>query len=321
LLGALYLQIQGSTNAPKIRPSVAQSSDVTYKSWKITWAKQSFTAKLSYQLFLDPGLVDPQGYAMQLFARYVYSMVDTACSGHGDFEGGYCFCYQGYAGPQCDTCYTGYEDTGSGCQRICNCGCDPLHTSSCVPLGTCDGSGICKCPINYGGDHCEKCATGYENYNAGCTAVKKCDCARGSCDQTSQTCICPDHWDGAKCDACTKGWTGDSCDKETTPDQPPDTVDPSWASKLKVFRILGILLGVIVVVGTAAFFVYKRFVRRKLQPYTAVFDDLEESTGATELEENDIENLPTLTDLTDQKEDVIESPNGEDSSKKIFSLE
>lgn len=108
------------------------------------------------------------------------------CSGHGTCEGSpgadggevaTCTCDAPYAGPNCDTCATGFQDNdGNGtCAPACG-------TSTCNSHGTCSdatGATACTCTTGFTGAACDTCATGFT---------------------------------GAACDVCVAGKGGAKCD-------------------------------------------------------------------------------------------------------------
>ncbi|HVJ18915.1 MAG TPA: hypothetical protein VM686_26020 [Polyangiaceae bacterium] len=72
-----------------------------------------------------------------------------------------CVCLEGYSGPACDGCATGYHlDQPTG---ACLPGCE-LAELDCGAHGECSealGFAACSCDLGHAGEQCERCATGY----------------------------------------------------------------------------------------------------------------------------------------------------------------
>lgn len=65
-------------------------------------------------------------------------------------------CKEGYAGPRCDKCSSGYN----GYPNCKPCGCSESGSASSI----CDASGICPCLTSFAGRTCEQCSPGYYKY-------------------------------------------------------------------------------------------------------------------------------------------------------------
>ncbi|KAM6218940.1 basement membrane-specific heparan sulfate proteoglycan core protein [Rhynchocyon petersi] len=123
-----------------------------------------------------------------------------------------CACPQGYRGPSCQDCDTGYTRTPSGlylgtCER-CSC---HGHTELCEPeTGTCQG-----CQHHTEGPRCEQCQPGY--YGDAQRGTPQ-DCQPCSCHgapaagQATHTCFLDT--DGhPTCDSCSVGHSGRHCER------------------------------------------------------------------------------------------------------------
>uniref|UniRef100_A0A8C5CHM1 Heparan sulfate proteoglycan 2 n=1 Tax=Gadus morhua TaxID=8049 RepID=A0A8C5CHM1_GADMO len=125
-----------------------------------------------------------------------------------------CACPQGYRGPSCQECDTGYTRTGSGlylgtCER---CACNG-HASRCdLDTGAC-----LQCLHNTAGPRCELCLPGFygDPATGGAEACKTCPCqgsSSRSCYLDSDggpTCEnCPTGYTGRRCERCAPGYTG-----------------------------------------------------------------------------------------------------------------
>ena len=64
-----------------------------------------------------------------------------------------CPCKDGYSGPHCDQCTSGYFRSGMQCLP---CNCDPDGTVSCDP-----GTGTCRCYPGVAGQRCDRCPPNY----------------------------------------------------------------------------------------------------------------------------------------------------------------
>ncbi|KAK7132382.1 hypothetical protein R3I93_018809 [Phoxinus phoxinus] len=126
-----------------------------------------------------------------------------------------CACPQGYAGPSCQDCDTGYTRTPGlylGTCEKCDCnghaiGCD-LETGDCL-----------SCLHNTVGRRCENCLPGfYGNPKTGDPqACRPCPCLGHSSNQPSSCyldsdgqpiCECPAGYTGRRCERCAPGYTG-----------------------------------------------------------------------------------------------------------------
>ncbi|KAM8822118.1 laminin subunit alpha-1 isoform 2-T2 [Synchiropus picturatus] len=102
------------------------------------------------------------------------------CSGEGSVSqqcgltDGQCHCKEGFSGPHCRRCATGYY----GYPACTACACDMAGTLSSFcnsTLGKCDclGSGECVCKEGVSGRHCEECVAGsfglWEENPSGCS--------------------------------------------------------------------------------------------------------------------------------------------------------
>ncbi|XP_001607740.1 laminin subunit beta-1 [Nasonia vitripennis] len=134
-----------------------------------------------------------------------------------------CECYQGYAGPRCDTCadnfYGNPETPGGKCQS-CECSnntdlnrpgnCDP-QTGKCLQcLWNTDGFNCQVCKADFYGDalqqNCQSCQ---------CNILGT-DAKAGPCDHRTGQCPCLPHVIGQLCDTCEENhWriaSGEGCD-------------------------------------------------------------------------------------------------------------
>lgn len=213
-------------------------------SWKLIF-NGPFYPSLTYKLVMAPSVLqDSNGRPIQMYGQNSYSMLDVSCSGHGVFDSGYCFCSSGYAGRQCETCEIGYKlrysdflsawecakCTSSSC--VCfidSCSCEP-GISPCKPLGTCyenaQHNATCNCLPGYGGDYCQTCSPGYENYPY--------------CDKQK---VCPDGTAPPNCEPIVNG--------ETT-----------YAS-IEITRYLFVSFAFAILIVTIVFIVWKRFLAKK----------------------------------------------------------
>ena len=259
------------------------------------------TSNTEYSLSLKPDLLyDSNNKQVMLITTNKYKMIDTTCSGNGEFDRGICFCKTGFAGTSCETCDVGYENVGTDklecvqkTGKLCyknSCGCDPKTSTptNCVPKGTCNdttGVIVCHCFTPYAGSTCQSCQDGYvPNAQNGCSAEAKCgNCVRGFCDESLGKCVCPEHFDGKLCDQCAEGWAGDDCSVPIA--KPYNTNnDKKWQSSISAIRILSIVIATIMIVATIGFLLFKRFASKKQQPYAAVFETLDMEDNGKDLE-------------------------------------
>uniref|UniRef100_A0AAV2IUI2 Stabilin 2 n=1 Tax=Knipowitschia caucasica TaxID=637954 RepID=A0AAV2IUI2_KNICA len=118
--------------------------------------------------------------------------------------------------------------SATGCTPICNlnvttaaccsgfygreCGpCPGGHATPCSGHGQCldglSGNGTCICEKNFGGSRCHYCFS--DKYGPNCD--KKCPCVHGQCDNRPES-------DGrCKPNSCAEGYTGQFCDRKTSP--------------------------------------------------------------------------------------------------------
>ncbi|KAL8600730.1 hypothetical protein ACOMHN_057318 [Nucella lapillus] len=120
-------------------------------------------------------------------------------------------CQQGYEGPHCERCSSGYYGDPTrpgGMCRKCSCGgnLDPSLPESCDRQ-----TGACNiCASNTEGEHCDQCQAGFfgSAVNGDC---RLCGCSgRGSsselCDQRTGQCSCRPRFTGRQCDRCQPGY-------------------------------------------------------------------------------------------------------------------
>lgn len=115
-----------------------------------------------------------------------------------DQYSGQCLCREGFGGPRCDQCISGYYNYPDCIP--CNCS----LTGS--PSSSCDASGKCHCTANFAGRQCNLCSAGYYQY----PECLPCNCdlhgAEGvSCNADGQ-CFCNSNFDGKNCDKCKEGF-------------------------------------------------------------------------------------------------------------------
>ncbi|KAK7128964.1 hypothetical protein R3I94_017251 [Phoxinus phoxinus] len=126
-----------------------------------------------------------------------------------------CACPQGYAGPSCQDCDTGYTRTPGLYLGTCEkCDCNG-HASGCD-----SETGDClSCLHNTVGRRCENCLPGfYGNPKTGDPqACRPCPCLGHSSNQPSSCyldsdgqpiCECPAGYTGRRCERCAPGYTG-----------------------------------------------------------------------------------------------------------------
>ena len=96
----------------------------------------------------------------------------------GEPDAGSTPCPDGYVGPSCTDCATGYQDAnGNG---VCNIGCDGTPAIDCPATATCEesietGARGCVCNEGYTGVTCELCASGYQDGNRDGSCELDCD--------------------------------------------------------------------------------------------------------------------------------------------------
>eukprot|EP01116_Phalansterium_solitarium_P020047 TRINITY_DN57_c0_g1_i6.p1 TRINITY_DN57_c0_g1~~TRINITY_DN57_c0_g1_i6.p1 ORF type:complete len:3361 (+),score=947.88 TRINITY_DN57_c0_g1_i6:1118-11200(+) len=211
---ALSLTPTTSSTLSALTPTLVQPDGRSGMYWRVTFpAPGAAASKVAFVLLGQLGaLTNQAGTNVALLASYHYGFADVSCSGHGAYEGGYCFCNLGYAGDACELCDNGYNNTAGGfpatCQKsnagpcfVDSCGCLP-NISPCIPNGYCNastGSIVCSCLPRFGGPSCTQCAPGRYNYPT-CTA-NACNppCVHGSCDDATATCRCESGGQGPTC--------------------------------------------------------------------------------------------------------------------------
>jgi len=285
---AFYLSGGGSPLYPDF-----VTADEDGMDWKMSWYVNRFRAGVTYTLKLVPTRIyNASQYEFTLPGIHTYSTADTSCNGHGTFKDGACLCNAGYVGKECDICDLGYQSQTTtegisahcvpvGSSELCqpdSCGCLPVDGNSCEMIGLCDDSSgkvVCSCPPQYAGAHCEKCAAGYIGYPR-CVFSDHCptSCGHGECKVSTGSCACFTGWAGTHCDTCAPGFSGSDC-SIYDPDEDTSS-DSGWDSTLRVMVIIGVVLLVVVILGFAAYFIWKR---RTTSPYHRVnrnlFDDEE----------------------------------------------
>ncbi|XDV46077.1 hypothetical protein PO909_014036, partial [Leuciscus waleckii] len=126
-----------------------------------------------------------------------------------------CACPQGYAGPSCQDCDTGYTRTPGLYLGTCEkCDCNGYASSCDSETGDC-----LNCLHNTVGRHCENCLPGF--YGNPKTrdpqACRPCPCLGHSSNQPSSCfldsdaqpiCECPAGYTGRRCERCAPGYTG-----------------------------------------------------------------------------------------------------------------
>eukprot|EP01088_Endostelium_zonatum_P015123 TRINITY_DN357_c0_g1_i1.p1 TRINITY_DN357_c0_g1~~TRINITY_DN357_c0_g1_i1.p1 ORF type:complete len:3611 (-),score=673.24 TRINITY_DN357_c0_g1_i1:72-10904(-) len=204
--------------------------------------------------------------------QYTFPSPNNACNNHGIYQFGYCRCFTGYAGSQCQICdeargykpsngtsydkpqtlictYKSNPHQSNTTTSICkpdSCGCEAKTSgANCRPLGTCyvsDNKPKCHCKSQYSGDHCETCAPGFSNYPYCTASICNPACVHGKCNTTSGQCICEPNWNGsAACDKCAPGYEGSNCD--------PIIQEGGEGGRTVVWIILGLLLFVVCGIG------------------------------------------------------------------------
>jgi len=98
-------------------------------------------------------------------------------------------------------------------------------------------------------------------------------CIRGACDPSVGRCVCPDHFSGRTCDECALGWSGSDCNTEVPYDR-PSTTESKYGPALGAFRVIIIVVACIVIVGTVAFLLYRKYFH-KGKYFSVGMEDLE----------------------------------------------
>jgi len=269
--------------------------------WKLVWSVSRMKTGVTYTLKLvATRIYNASQIEFSLPGIHTYSTADTSCNGHGTFKNGSCSCSDGYVGKECDVCDLGYQSQKTtegvithcvpvGSADLCkpdSCGCLPVDGNKCEMIGLCDDSSgkvVCSCPSQYAGSHCEKCASGFTGYPR-CVFANHCpsSCGHGECQVSTGTCACFSGWAGTQCDSCAPGFSGSEC-SNYNPDDGSNS-DSGWDSTLRVMIIAGIVILVVILLGFAAYYVWKR----RSSPYHRLnrnlFDD-EELAEAHTLED------------------------------------
>ncbi len=139
-----------------------------------------------------------------------------SCGAHGqcdDVSGSAsCSCDEGYAGADCTTCATGFQDADSDgtCKPSC-----ATAMIGCGLGGTCDdtsGTATCVCATNFAGATCARCADGFQDNDSNNTCESAClniSCnMHGSCADTTGrvVCTCNAGFGGVACAGCAPGF-------------------------------------------------------------------------------------------------------------------
>jgi len=287
--GALALQVVNDVTIT-VSPSRVESEGMDSPNWRFIFSKP-FLAKRTYQLVLHNGiLVDRNGSDIHLFSTNRYSMFDVNCAGHGTLDAGYCFCSEGYAGPDCSLCDAGYRMVDGICRKTSGdpcvdnpaaCSCDPRKPKTCVPLGKCNASTghiVCTCFFPFDGPTCSDCVAGHSNFQEGCPQNSSCPvCVRGSCDPSLRICICPDHWEGRTCAECALGWTGDNCSSPSNYPSPSSSNSSGFLKFLEALEVIGYIGVSLVILVTIVFLLRRRFgkLSHRYSPLDMDMDDMD----------------------------------------------
>jgi competence protein ComEC len=140
---------------------------------------------------------------------------------------------EGCEGTSCSSCPVGYLESPTEEGR---CIVDPCIPDPCNSRGVCDfiepEQFTCACEPHFGGDRCERCATGYDGPECDTcadgflpdpAAPTEClddpctpdECENGRCEMLAGggfSCECAPRWKGALCDECDTGYAGAECD-------------------------------------------------------------------------------------------------------------
>ena len=139
--------------------------------------------------------------------------VGCDCSWHASSVSGnivagcVCECRKGYAGAKCDQCATNFENYPS-CTEVTCTNVDNCHGHADTVSGTPSTGCTCVCTSGFGGEQCNMCAAGYENYPT-CSLIQcniNTDCSGHAASVTGTV------YSGCEC-ACSTGFAGNACDR------------------------------------------------------------------------------------------------------------
>ena len=117
-----------------------------------------------------------------------------------------CTCVEGYTGSRCERCAPNYEGYPTCVETACSIAdnCHGLATAvSGTPATHCD----CTCAAGFGGEHCNMCAAGFENYPT-CSAIQ---CTMSDCNNHASA-VSGTVFVGCQC-TCLAGFTGELCER------------------------------------------------------------------------------------------------------------
>jgi EGF-like domain/Laminin EGF domain len=148
---------------------------------------------------------------------------NSLCSEHGQCsapeEFPSCVCDEGYSGPTCASCGSGFHPQGGGCAADERCTDD-----ACGEHGTCSmdqGRAYCVCDDGYSSEDCSACAVGYHTGPEGVCVLDE-QCLARSCSEAGTCtveaglvqCACDTGYTGTQCERCDDGYhrgLGDAC--------------------------------------------------------------------------------------------------------------